>query len=432
MFNLFASQEKKMRQNAAIWLELADKVWNVRRDRLTAAETADLTGGRDELRRQLKERADAGRLKLAIESLEGTLRRTGGAIYPKTSLTENVEFFLVAAIVILGIKAYFLQPFTIPTNSMWPTYYGMTAENFPPGRAAPGLLTRAFRLVAFGARRREAVAPRSGQVSAQFFTNGTMAFTVKTGRAWLFFPTQVREYTFYVEGAPAVVRVPLDFDAFDQVVVETFFGTSDAFVRYWQQQAQEGRMEPSLIKPMEDSDDMQRVVTLTLNRTVQAGDPILRFDLMTGDKLVVDRISYNFTRPKVGQGFVFRTDHIPEIAKEDYYIKRLVGVPGDLMEVRAPVLFRNGRPITGAGVFQLEATRTPPYTGYTYGDTLIGGVYLGRGQTLTVPAGSYFAMGDNSSNSADGRVWGFVPAKDAVGRPIFIYYPFTRRWGPAR
>jgi len=42
------------------------------------------------------------------------------------------------------------------------------------------------------------------------------------------------------------------------------------------------------------------------------------------------------------------------------------------------------------------------------------------------------AMGDNSYNSLDGRFWGYVPAKDAMGRPLFIYYPFSKRWGPAR
>ena len=46
--------------------------------------------------------------------------------------------------------------------------------------------------------------------------------------------------------------------------------------------------------------------------------------------------------------------------------------------------------------------------------------------------GNFFAMGDNSPNSADGRVWGFVPAMDVVGRPLFVYYPFTSHWGPAR
>lgn len=54
------------------------------------------------------------------------------------------------------------------------------------------------------------------------------------------------------------------------------------------------------------------------------------------------------------------------------------------------------------------------------------------GDTVTVPPRSFFALGDNSANSEDGRYWGFVPEKDVVGRPLFIYYPFTRRWGPAR
>ena len=432
MLTLFASQEKRMRRNAANWLELADKVWDYRRDRLTGAEAADLTGRRDELRRHLGGRADAGKLKLSIEALEGALRRTGGAIYPKSSLTENVEFFLVAAIVILGIRSYFVQPFKIPTNSMWPTYYGMTAENFPPGQPVPGLAARALRLAVFGAQRREVAAPRAGGVSAQFLLNGAMACTVRAGRSWLVFPTQVREYTFYVDGAPATVTVPYDFDAFDHVVHETFFGSERGFALFWQRAIQEGRFAGSLLRSVGDSDEMQQVVTLPLNRTVREGEPVLRFDLMTGDQLFVDRVSYNFVRPSVGQGFVFRTDNIPGIGKQDYFIKRLVGVPGDVVEIRAPTLYRNGRPITGARAFDLEAARTPPYTGYTYGDTVGGGLYLARGSTLRVPPGSFFALGDNSSNSMDGRVWGFVPAKDAVGRPLFIYYPFTRRWGPAR
>jgi signal peptidase I len=150
---------------------------------------------------------------------------------------------------------------------------------------------------------------------------------------------------------------------------------------------------------------------------VQRGDPVLRFDILTGDQLFVDRLSYHFMRPKVGQGFVFRTDHIPRIGKADYYIKRLVGLPGDTIAIRPPQIIRNGQPISGADAFELNSHQVAPYTGYT-----------------DPPLGSeeFFAMGDNSSNSADGRYWGFVPGDDVIGRPIFIYYPFTKRWGPAR
>jgi len=421
-----------MRQNAANWLELAEKVWHFRRDVLTGAEGEELSRRRNGLKQLLQEKADAGKLKLGIEALEGVLRRTGGAIYPKTSLTENVEFFLVAAIVILGIRAYFVQPFKIPTNSMWPTYFGMTAENFPAGAPAPAWPARIFRLLAFGAQRREAIAPRSGEVTAAFFSNRRMAFTAKSGRTWLIFPSRMKEYTFYADGAPVTLRVPYDFNEFDSLLVETFFGSQAAFDAYWEDQYRKGRFVEREVQLDENGGNFIRALVLPLPRRVQAGEPIVRFDLMTGDQLFVDRVSYHFMRPRVGQGFVFRTGKIPGIGQDEYYIKRLVGTPGDVLEVKAPVLYRNGRPITGAAAFELNARRVPPYGGYTFGDSLYGARYLFKGQTATVPPGGFFAMGDNSANSSDGRVWGFVPAKEVVGRPLFIYYPFTRRWGLAR
>ncbi|MGD1030971.1 MAG: signal peptidase I [Opitutaceae bacterium] len=425
-----------MRQNAANWLELADKVWHVRRDVLPAAEAAELSRLRNGLGQMLRDRADAARLKLGIEALEGALRRSGGAVYPKSSLTENIEFLLVAAIVILGIRAYFVQPFKIPTNSMWPTYYGMTAENLKPGTPAPGIAEQAFRLAAFGAERRQAIAPRSGVISAPFFLSDRtlyLAPTLRNGRSWLIFPAVEKEYTFYIDGEPASVRVPEDFNEFEgNVLIPTFFGTRERMMAYLSDQYTHGRFSDKDILVDERTGQSERVLLFPLPATARAGEPVVRFDLMTGDQLFVDRLSYNFMRPRVGQGFVFSTRNIPAIGLDEFYIKRLVGTPGDTLEVRSPVLYRNGSPITGAGAFDLNARRVPPYGGYTYGNSLGSGRYLFQGKTLTVPTGSFFAMGDNSADSSDGRVWGFVPAADVVGRPLFIYYPFTRRWGPAR
>ena len=428
----------KMRRAAINWLELADKVRSYRRDQLTAAERTELDQREAALRHSLRDEADAGKLRLDIEALEDVLRRCGGAVYPKSSLSENVDFFIVAAIVILGIRTYFVQPFKIPTNSMWPTYYGMTAENLPPGTPAPGWAGQLWRFAAFGAQRREALAPRTGQVSLQYFVDGDRlmpyaAYTIKSARKWLVLPTQVREYTFYVDGVPATVQVPDDFDEFDKVVMKTFFGDEHGFFQHVAQAQKVTPLETSVLKLNGDNDGYRRVAMIPLGRTVQAGQPVVRFDLMTGDQLFVDRLTYHFLSPKVGQGFVFRTGNIPAIGRDDYFIKHLVGVPGDVMEIRPPVLYRNGAPITGAEAFDLNAKRVFPYTGYVYGAEVGGGHYLFKqGDTLTVPPRSYFAMGDNSSNSSDGRVWGFVPAADVVGRPLFIYYPFTRRWGPAR
>jgi len=439
MFGFFESQEKKMRDNASNWLEVASKVWNYRRDTLSARESDELVERTGNLERLLKERADAARLKLGIESLEGVLVRTGGAVYPKTSLIENVEFFLVAAIVILGIRTYFVQPFKIPTNSMWPTYYGMTQENFPPGSDAPNLAQRAFRFFAYGAQRRTAVAPRDGQVSAPLVVRGdkvSLAYTIRQGRSWLVLPTKVKEYTFYVDGAPASVQVPADFSDFDDVVFDTFFPDRAALMAQVQRAAQAGQIEEISMKLDEANNGVYEALRVPLGRSVKAGEPIVRFDIMTGDQLFVDRVSYNFFRPTVGQGFVFRTDNIPVIERTfgaQYFIKRLIGVPGDDIEMREPMIYRNGTPITGSTTFELNAKRVSPYRGYfnaTHEDSRY--IQLFKGEVVHVPESSYLALGDNSMNSFDGRFWGYVPARDVVGRPLFIYYPFTRRWGPAK
>ena len=432
MFGFFQSKDKKMRETAAHWLELAEKIYHFRRDVLPPRQLDALLQHIAGLRDGIEGRTEATKLKLQIEQAEAVFREVGGAIYPKSSLAENVEFFVVAAIVILGLRTYFAQPFKIPTNSMWPTYYGMTGENLSKSGEAPGIIGKLFRLAAFGAQRVEVVAPCGGEVTAAFFSTGQMAYTVQPDRNWLIFPTQVKEYSFLVDGVPATVRVPIDFGDFDRMVIETFFGNDRAFAAHWAKQAQSAAREQSVIKVDGGAGTLARVYLLPLNRTAKAGEALLRFDLLTGDQLFVDRFSYHFFKPSPGQGFVFRTGNIEGIGQDQYYIKRLVGIPGDVIEIREPVVYRNGQPITGAEAFAMNANREGKYRGYFNGDARLGARFLQRGDQLKIPPDGFFAMGDNSGNSQDGRYWGFVPVKDAVGRPLFIYYPFTKRWGPAR
>ncbi|MFA5265559.1 MAG: signal peptidase I [Opitutaceae bacterium] len=428
MFGFFSSQNKKMRETARNWIEMAGKVWNYRRDLLSEADARELRARTEDLRKKVAAKADAAELKLCIESLEPVLQRLGGKIYPKTSMIDNVEFFLVVAIVILGIRAYIVQPFKIPTNSMWPSYYGMTADNLLAHRETPGILARSFRFLAFGAFRYEVLAPQAGEVTAKFHLNGTMACTVVNGRKWLLLPAQFKEYAFNVGGEDAKVRVPVDFNEFDDVVRETFFGSADAFMKAFNTAIQERSMEASMIQAREGSSEAYRVGVFKLGRTLNAGEPVVRFDILTGDQLFVDRVSYHFVRPSVGDGFVFRTGNIEGIGTDQYYIKRLVGLPGDKIEIKEPVLYRNGAPITGSAAFGKNARKEERYRGY-FDASRYGWSYLRKDEPLTVPSHFFFALGDNSGNSMDGRYWGFVPAKDAIGRPLMIYYPFTHRWG---
>jgi signal peptidase I len=439
MFGFFESQEMKMRENASNWLEVASRVWNYRRDLLGEKESDDLVQRTGELKRLLDGHADAARLKLGIEALEGILVSTGGAIYPKSSLSENIEFFLVAAIVILGIRTYFVQPFKIPTNSMWPTYYGMTEETYAPGAATPNPLVSAFRFLAVGAQRHAIVAPSDGEVTVPFFMVGDkpiVAYTIKDGRSWLVIPTRVREYTLYVNGTPASVRVPEDFSDFDEVFLNTFFPNHDALVEQIRRATLAGQVQEVSQKRDDSQPTYYQTRRVPLGRSFKAGEPIVRFDILTGDQLFVDRVTYQFKRPSVGQGFVFRTDHIPEIESvfgDQYFIKRLIGVPEDSIEIREPKILRNGAPITGSETFNLNFNEVSPYRGYVNANRDDGRYsILFPGEPVTIPKHAYLALGDNSHNSFDGRYWGFVPEKDVIGRPLFIYYPFTKRWGTAR
>ncbi len=318
-----------MRANAKNWIELAEKVYHYRRDVITGVLAAELQSQIANLRKMLKDRTDAAKLKLGIEELEGVMRRTGGRIYPKSTVQEYVEFFLVAAIVVLGIRTYFVQPFKIPTNSMWPTYNGMTPEVFKDAENAPGAVAKAFRFLVYGAQRKQLVAPDSGKIMVPVATGsgGALQFNRKQGRKWGVFPATVREYLFYVGNETVRLEVPEDFD-FDWAFREAL--------------GLKGEQLDELARRSRRGDYNYRWVEL--DRDVKQGQIFLSFDIMTGDQLFVDRVSYHFFKPSPGDGFVFRTGHIDGIGVDQYYIKRLVGVPGDKLEIRPPVLYRNGSP----------------------------------------------------------------------------------------
>ena len=126
---------------------------------------------------------------------------------------------LVAAILAIGVRSFFLQPFKIPTNSMYPTYAGMIGEAYPLGEDAPTKAGQLFRLITKGASHYVVDAPASGRVEIPIFPSdkpepyrsmaGQVAYQLVPGKKFLVLSTQLRRYTFAVNGQRFDIEVPL-------------------------------------------------------------------------------------------------------------------------------------------------------------------------------------------------------------------------------
>jgi signal peptidase I len=136
----------------------------------------------------------------------------------------------------------------------------------------------------------------------------------------------------------------------------------------------------------------------------------MRMTFLEGDKIFVDKVSYRFRPPRRGDIIVFK---YPMDPKKDF-VKRLVGMPGDRIEIKKGKLIVNDTP--------LEIAPFSEHYYYNRNDWEYGK----EGQVIDVPAGHYFALGDNSAASSDSRNWGFVPAKNLVGKAFFIWWPLNR------
>jgi len=139
--------------------------------------------------------------------------------------------------------------------------------------------------------------------------------------------------------------------------------------------------------------------------------------LLVGDRVLVDRVSWRFSEPQRGDIVVF---HPP--MDGPVLIKRIVGMPGDELSVSDGVLFVNGVPQDEPFVRQTESGPEPT-------EAFANGLPWGLEETYTVPAGSYFMMGDNRTNSGDSREFGPVARSQLVGQAFGRYWPVARVGG---
>jgi signal peptidase I len=329
--------------------------------------------------------------------------------YPSASVRENVEVLLVALAVAMAVRTFFIQPFKIPTGSMQPTLFGVNSQNLlgVPNFKTPTGLAKVKDWFA-GISYLHVVAQADGTIDQVGPMTRFLIFNIKQ--------------SLWIGGVEHTMWFPPDY------------GEAPA------------GMDPLVYR-----------ARLMPGTTYHKGDEVLNLRMSAGDHLFVDRMSYNFRKPARGDTIVFETEGIPaehrETAKwtipaDQFYIKRLVGLPGEKVSIG------NDRHLRINGV-RLDASTphfenvygfnpdVPPHeskwsghlngsVGQYYGlwDAYHGPDMFPDEQTVyDVPADSCLPMGDNTCNSLDSRYWGAIPEKYVIGKSFFVYWPLTERFG---
>jgi signal peptidase I len=143
--------------------------------------------------------------------------------------------------------------------------------------------------------------------------------------------------------------------------------------------------------------------------------------LRPGDRVLVNRFIYHFRQPARGDVLVFKYPKNTRVV----FIKRVVGLPGDVLQLRNGRLYVNGRTLAEPYVHRTGGLCDPTEPGDAVdASTMYRPWSLDK--PYKVPAGCYFVMGDNRTNSDDSRDWGPVPSSDIVGEGAAVYWPLGR------
>jgi signal peptidase I len=413
------------------------------RDILSPPAIAAVQEDLDELKAAIRE-GHAGRINIKADELQVTAEKWLKP-YPNASFRENVEVLLVALAVAMGIRTFFLQPFKIPTGSMQPTLFGVTSTpDFSP----------VFTLRAENADATALNKAFDQQMQAQ------KAIQIPTG--W----ERVKQWLGGVSYVHVVAQSDGYFKGLGQPHKFLIF-TLEQSIFMGNQDDNSANVEYKIWLPPDFGEmDLSVRAGLFPRRLYHKGEDIVKMATHAGDHLFVDRVTYNFRKPQRGEIAVFETKGIdnPRMREDEFYIKRLVALPGEHVQIG------NDRHLRIDGV-RLDAStphfehvygfdpKTPPresqFSGHVndfvadqFGlnvrpyielsplfadeNTIFTNTLFEVTNTMTGegrPLDSYMVMGDNTCNSFDSRAWGPFPARNIIGKSFFVYWPLTSRFG---
>jgi signal peptidase I len=381
--------------------ELRKQVWyilNSQRDELSEKAVREVSEALAAFDARVRRTLDRATLQAAMAELEQTATRWLKP-YPYPGVRENLKEFLVSGVLILSIFSFFIQPMKIPSGSAQPTLYGNVITDLTEPE------------------HREEIPQR-----------------------WRRFVDWFRgiDYHQWIARDDGVLRIEPVTTTFGFVKTQRFTLGSDSYTFFW---------------PPERLTEHLRVQP---GQAFKRGDTVFRLKISSGDRLFVDRMTYNFRRPRRGEIIVFHTVDLERklvtwrgqdiLVDNTHYIKRLVALGGERVRIGDDRhVYINGTRLdtNTPGFRKVYSFQGPPrdsvYSGHVNNKLALE--YAGRGFAPLFPDGNtefqvrpnhYLALGDNTMNSWDGRGWGDFPREHVVGRAFFVFWPFTSRWGPIR
>ena len=149
--------------------------------------------------------------------------------------------------------------------------------------------------------------------------------------------------------------------------------------------------------------------------------------IMPGDWLVAENISYRFRKPTRGDIVVFSTDGLkhPHVRSGTYFIQRIVGLPGETVQIKPPNLIVDGQIIRDPAVFMEISSRSNGIQLAT-GSVNPKPILSSADDEITLGDDEYLTLGDNTRNSLDGRYFGPIKKERILGRYSRIYWPLSR------
>jgi signal peptidase I len=391
---------KTVRQAVAVRKHVY-RILCAQRDILTPQAVQTVTASLDELRKAVRGGATKEALLKQMEKLEEVANKWLKP-YPNAAWRENIEVFLVALAVAMGIRTFFVQPFKIPTGSMQPTLFGVTSVN---------LLDRPDLTIPTGLKRIKQWFQGMSYIDLKAKTDGTLdridpPFGIKILNLW---------QTVWIGGKPQHIWFPPDYGS--------------------------------------EQESLALRAQLKFGQYYHAGEQVIKLEVHSGDHLFVDRMTYNFRKPRRGEIIVFATKGIfdPDpfgrnrMPQNQYYIKRLVALGGDRVQIgNDRHLIINGRRLDAStphfeNVYSFDPNKPPAdsqYSGHVngvvaaeFGRPGLSPLFPNQNTVHTVAANHYMVMGDNTMNSYDSRSWGEFPSDNVIGKSFFVYWPITSRFG---